>query len=106
MLKKIQIKQIQGSACISLRKCKTNANKYTAGELRTEVPLNKLVHLDEGFRVLKRLRGSPRYFEKCKKDLFAMIRQLGSPTWLCIFSATETKWTHLLKVFGRIVEKQ
>ena len=68
--------------------------------------LSKLMHLDEGFRVLKNLRGSPPYFEKCKKDLFAMICQLGTPTWFCSFSAAETRWTHLLKTLGRIVEKK
>lgn len=52
-LKKLQIKQIRDTACISLRKCKTKGKKYTAGELKTEDYINKLVHLDEGFRVLK-----------------------------------------------------
>ena len=105
-LKKLQIKQIQDSACISLRKCKTKGKRYTAGELKSEDYLNKLVHLDEGFRVLKNLRGSPPYYEKCKKDLFAMIRQLGNPTWFCSFSAAETRWAHLLKTLGRILEKK
>ena len=105
-LKKLQIKQIQDSACISLRKCKTKGKCFTAGDLKSEDYLNKLVHLDEGFRVLKSVRGSPPYFEKCKKDLFAMIRQLGNPTWFCSFSAAETRWTHLLKTLGRIVEKK
>ena len=73
-LKKLQIKQIQDSACISLGKCKTKGKCFTAGDLKSEDYLNKLVHLDEGFRVLKSVRGSPPYFEKCKKDLFAMIR--------------------------------
>ena len=105
-LKKLQIKQIQDSACISLRKCKKKGKTYTAGDLKTEDSLNKIVHLDEGFRVLKNLRSSPAYVEKCKKDLFAMIRQLGNPTWFCSFSAAETRWTHLLKILGRIVHKK
>ena len=79
-LKKLQIKQVQDTACISLRKCKTKGKTYTAGELKTEDYIKKLIHLDEGFRVLKNLRGSPAYFRRCKKDLFAMIRQLGNPT--------------------------
>ena len=104
-LKKLQIKQIQDSACISLRKCQTKGKKYTAGDLKSEDYLNKLVHLDEGFRVFKNLRGSPPYFEKCKKDLFAMIRQLGNPTWFCSFSAAETRWTHLLKLWVELYTK-
>ena len=35
-----------------------------------------------------------------------MIRQLGNPTWFCSFSAAETRWSHLLKTLGRIVEKK
>lgn len=52
-LKKLQIKQIQDTASISLRKCKTKGKKYTAGDLNSEDYVNKLIHLDEGFRVLK-----------------------------------------------------
>ena len=101
----MQIKQIQDSACISLRKCKTKGEKYTTGDLKSEDYLNKLWHLDEGFRILKNLSGSLPYFEKCKKALFAMICQLGTPTCLCSFSAAEKRWTHL-KTLGRIVEKK
>lgn len=35
-----------------------------------------------------------------------MIRQLGKPTWFCSFSAAETRWTHLLKTLGKIIEKK
>ena len=52
-LKKLQIRQIQDSACISLGKCKTKGKCFTAGDLKSEDYLNKLVHLDEGFRVLE-----------------------------------------------------
>ena len=100
-LKKLQIRQIQGSASLSLRKCKTKGKTYTAGDLKSESSVNKLINLDEGFRVLRNLRGSPPYLERCKKDLFAMIRQLGNPTWFCSFSAAETRWTHLIKILGR-----
>jgi len=105
-LKKIQIKQIQDSASLSLRKYKTKGKKYTAGDLKSQDMINNLVHLDEGFRVLRNLRGSPPYFEKCKKDLFAMIRQLGKPAWFCSFSAAETRWIHLLRILGRLVDKK
>ena len=79
--------------------------KITAGDLKCLVAVNKLIQLDEGFRVLRNVRGSPAYFDRCKKDLFAMIRQLGNPTWFCSFSAAETRWHHLLKLLGRLVDK-
>ena len=105
-LKKLQIKQIQGSASLSLRKCKTKGKTYTAGDLKSENSVNKLINLDEGFSVLRNLRGSPPYFERCKKDLFAMIRQLGKPTWFCSFSAAETRWNHLIKILGRLIDNK
>ena len=55
---------------------------------------------------MRNLRGSPPYFEKCKKDLFALIRQLGNPTWFCSFSAAETRWAHILKTLARLVKKK
>ena len=103
---KLQIRQIQGSASLSLRKCKTKGKTYTAGDLKSESSVNKLINLDEGFRVLRNLRGSPPYFERCKKDLFAMIRQLGKPTWFCSFSAAETRWIHLIKILGRLIDNK
>ena len=105
-LKKLQIRQIQGSASLSLCKCKTKGKTYTAGDLKSESSVNKLINLDEGFRVLRDLRGSPPYFERCKKDLFAMIRQLGNPTWFCSFSAAETRWIHLIKILGRLIDNK
>lgn len=57
--------------------------------------------LNEGYRVLRTLRGSPAYWENAKKDVFAMIRQLGIPTWFCSFSAAETKWNSLLKILSK-----
>jgi hypothetical protein len=48
-LKKLQIKQIRGSASLSLHKCK--GKTYTAGDLKSESSVNKLINLDEGFRV-------------------------------------------------------
>ena len=104
-LKKLQIKRIQDTTSIALRKCKNKGRKVTAGDLKSEGSIKKLINLDEGFRVLRNLRGSPPYFEKCRKDLFAMIRQLGNPTCFCPFSAAETRWSHLLKILGRIIEK-
>jgi hypothetical protein len=105
-LKKLQIRQIQGSASLSLHKCKTKGKTYTAGDLKSESSVNKLINLDEGFRVLRNLRSSPPYFERCKKDLFAMIRQLGKPTWFCSFSAAETRWIHLITILGRLIDNK
>ena len=102
----MKIKQIQDIPSIFFQKAQDKGKKYTASDLKSEGHLNKFIHLDEGFRVLRNLRSLLPFFEKCKKDLFAMIRQLGNPIWFSSFSAAETRWTHLLKTLGRIAEKK
>ena len=41
---------------------------------------------------------------KQKKDIFAMIRQLGPATLFCSFSSAETQWIHLLRILGKLVD--
>lgn len=78
--KKLQIKILMGKSQIALRKCKGNSRSITAGQLKHQGCLESLIKYDEGYKFLRALRGSPPYFEKAKKDLFAMIRQLGPAT--------------------------
>ena len=102
--KKFQMKILLGKSQIAMRKCRGVSRTLTAGHLKQEGALERLVHLDEGFKFLRALRGSPPYFECAKKDLFAMIRQLGPATLFCSFSAAETQWIHLLRILGKLVD--
>ena len=96
--KKLQIKVLIGQSQIALRKNKLGNRTPTAGELKTPEGLQSLINHDDGFRFLTTLRGSPPYFEKAEKDLFAMIWQLGPASLFCSFSPAETKWNHLLRI--------
>jgi hypothetical protein len=40
------------------------------------------------------------------KDLMAMIRQIGVPTFFLTLSAAETKWPELLKILYRILKNE
>ena len=102
--KKLQMKILLGKSQVALRKCKGNNRNLTAGHLKQEGALERLVHLDEGYKFLRALRGSPPYFERAKKDIFAMIRQLGPATLFRSFSSAETKWIHLLRILGKLVD--
>ena len=104
--KKLQMKILLGKSNVALRKCKNSKNdSLWAGNLKQEGALERLIHHDEGFKFLRALRGSP-YFEKAKKDLFAMIRQLGPASLFCSFSSAETQWTHLLRILGQLVDQK
>ena len=79
-------------------------NNITAGQLKQQGTLDRLIRHGDGYKFLNALRGSPPYFEKAKKDLFAMIRQLGPATLFCSFSSAETQWLHLLRILGQLVD--
>ena len=99
------MKALLGKSQVALRKCKVNQKSFKAGQLK-QGALEKLIHHDEGFNILKTLRGSPPYFQKTKRDIFAMVRQLGPASLFCSFSSAETQWTHLLKIPGKLVDKK
>ena len=102
--KKLQMKILLGKSHIALTKCKHSDRKISAGQLKQRGALNKLIQLDEGYKFLNPLHGSPPYFEKAKKDLFVMIRQLGPAILFCSFSSAETQWLHLLRILGQLVD--
>ncbi|XP_062615034.1 uncharacterized protein LOC134276764 [Saccostrea cucullata] len=99
-LKKIQLKQVTDKCNLALRKCKTKGKTFTANEIRNPDQINDIVRHNEGFYVFKQLRNSPPYLETRKKDVFAMIRQLGLPTWFMSFSAADTRWNDLIRALG------
>ena len=76
-LKKCQIQTVTGTLNVAGRRHKTEGHVYTAGQLRDVNTIDKLIKSDDGYRVLKDLRGSPSYWEKAKLDLYAIIQQLG-----------------------------
>ena len=100
----MQMKLFLGQSQLAIRKCKMGNRTFTAGDLKTPEGLTNLICHDEGYKLLRALRGSPPYFEKAKKDLFAMIRQLGPASLFCSFSSAETKWNHLLRILGKLVD--
>lgn len=104
-LKRLQIKQVKDKVSLAIRKCKIKGQTLTAGDLLTPGFVDNMTMQNDGYRVLRTLRGSPPYWEQAKRDLFAMIRQLGIPTWFCSFSAAETKWKPLLKSLSKFLER-
>ncbi|XP_062577686.1 uncharacterized protein LOC134239531 [Saccostrea cucullata] len=101
-MKKIQMKQISDKVNLVLRRCKGTEKKLTAGDVLNQEVLDKITRLDEGYYIFRTLRNSPPYLEAKKKELFAMIRQLGLPTWFASLSAADTRWSELLKTLAQL----
>ena len=74
------MKLLTGRTRLALRRHKTNNSTITAGDLKNG-NIKKIIQHDQGNMLLSTLRGSPPYFDPAKKDIFAMLRQLGPATF-------------------------
>lgn len=59
-------------------------------------------YLERNFAFLRCIPNSAWFWSERKKDLFAMIRQLGPPTAFMTLSANETGWENLLKLLYKL----
>ncbi|XP_078312804.1 uncharacterized protein LOC144619253 [Crassostrea virginica] len=94
-----ELKQVIDKTQISIRKSvsKLDGRKpVTAEMLQNPEVLSKLLKTDEAMRFMQPIRGTPAYWSVTQKDLFAMLRQLGIPTWFCSFSAAEFRWDEII----------
>ena len=66
--------------------------------------VNGLIHGDDAFTFLRCDRFSPAFWELKKKEVMAMIRQLGCPTIFLTLSAAETKWSELIVILAQVLE--
>ena len=101
-LKKIQMKQLNDKVNLAVRRCQIDGKNITAADVRNSICTDDIVKKDHGYYIFKQLRNSPAYLETRKKDVFAMIRQLGLPTWFMSLSSADTRWTDLLKMLARL----
>ena len=77
----LQTHKLKNSVSISLKKNKCpDGSNITAKDV-LESSTSDLIQYNEGYRVLRPDRSSPSYWEKVKKELNAMVRQCGMPTF-------------------------
>ncbi|XP_050499980.1 uncharacterized protein LOC126880256 [Diabrotica virgifera virgifera] len=88
-----------------LRKTLNNQNITVTNALNPEY-IKSLFKINEGYPFLRPIRASPAYWELKKKDLLALIRQLGRPTLFLTLSAIETIWIELLQCLSKLVDSK
>lgn len=84
-------------------RCLRSTEKITRSQIENRAFVEKLIDTNQAF--LKTIPNSVQYWATRKKDLFAMIRQLGKPTSFLTISSNETRWPHLLRILYRLSEK-
>ena len=96
------MKQICDKVSLVVHRNKTKGKKITASMLLDKQQHNNIVKLDEGYYIFHTIRNSPAYFGTKKKDVMAMVHQLGIPIFF-LLSAADTKWTNLLISLGKLL---
>ena len=89
------LNQVIEKTQISIRKCLgtlEGKGPVSSSMIQNPEVLARLLKSDEALRFMQPIRGTPVYWSSAQKDLFAMLRQLGIPTWFCSFSAAEHRW--------------
>ncbi|KAE8291439.1 ATP-dependent DNA helicase PIF1 [Larimichthys crocea] len=88
------------SMSIQMRKGKpitSDGRKISSKMLQDKQEVEKLITNKDATRFMQPLRGTPAYWEKTLKDLNAMVRQLGKPTFFLTFSAAEMRWPEVIE---------
>ncbi|VDI19187.1 Hypothetical predicted protein [Mytilus galloprovincialis] len=94
-----ELNSVISNVQISLRKeCpfSKEGKKVTGEMLCNKETLKELFKKDEAIKYLKPIRGTPPYWQSSQKDIFAMIRQLGVPTFFCSFSSADFRWSEIV----------
>jgi hypothetical protein len=102
--RKLQAVSLRRAAWIRLRKTKVEGRDLTASMMLDSSQRNEILKTHVGWTDLKQLRGSPQYHEQGKKDVFAMLRQLGVPSFFIINSRADTRWPELLQALAWTVD--
>lgn len=94
------VKQVQDNTNMALRlnRGKTLDGKIvTAGMLKNVDEVNRLAKTDQAYKMLKKVRGSPPYWQHQLYEVLAMVRALGKPTFFMTLSAADLHWREMLE---------
>ena len=73
-----------------------------AKDVKQKPNLERILKSDIRYVDFKRIRISPDYVHQLKKNVLAMIRQLGPPTFFVTFTSAEQNWDPLLSALEQL----
>ncbi len=79
-----------------------NGHKLQVKDVKQKPNLERILKSDIGYVDFKRIRISPDYIHQLKKNVFAMICQLGPPTFFVTFTSVEQNWDPLLSALEQL----
>ena len=99
----VEHKRVKDCISIALRQTKGRqqlGKTIDAGTLKNPHHLQNLLKRYKAYTFLKKIRGSPTYWQQMFYELLAMIRTLGIPTWFLTLSAADMKWPEVIQAIA------
>ncbi|MCO5600782.1 hypothetical protein L7F22_054897 [Adiantum nelumboides] len=93
---KILVQQVLSCVWVRMRKGQLKDHQIRAKEVATDTNVDRLLLTNMGYKDFKTLRTSANFKDKLKRNLFAMIRQLGPASFLITLSSAEPLWEPLV----------
>lgn len=102
-----ELKEVLSSAKISMRKgAHPRSGEVSVGQIVNPNHLQNVIQKNHGYKYLTHVRGSAPYWQGAMRDLCAMVRQLGIPTFFCSFSAADRRWPEIVKAILTLQQKE
>ncbi|XP_031340027.1 uncharacterized protein LOC116168369 [Photinus pyralis] len=91
------------SISLCVRQKRIGNSSIHVRDLLDATAVRELVKVDNAFSFMKNMRSSPAFWHEERQKLFAMIRQLGVPTFFITLSSADGKWVELISILGKIL---
>ena len=98
----IIIEKVLSCMWVQIRKGQLKGRNFLAKDVKYKVNLVKIMKSDIGYIDFKNICTSPDYLQQNKKTIFAMIRQLGPPTFFITFTSVENHWDPLVAMVSAL----
>ena len=91
----LQLLNLSSQINVALKKV---TGRLTAGMLGTNYKetLKSFVAADQGYTFMNHIKGTPAFWKRFQGEVFAMIRQLGCPTFFLTLSCADLHWEELV----------
>ena len=97
-----EIKQLRCDMQMALKRKQNNdGKKITAGDLKNFHTVNQMVFKDIAYKFMKKVRGTPAFWQSALMDTLAMLRSFGTPTWFLSLSPAEFLWPEFTQAVGK-----
>ena len=100
-----EIKQLKLDMQMALKRHTNEGKRVNAGDLKNFQTVNQMLFKDIAYKFMKKVRGTPSFWQSQLMDTLAMLHSFGTPTWFISLSPAEFLWPEFTQAVGRKIGK-